>query len=76
MCTLENMRDAEICFKAFENLLSSEQKNRLLVFIKELITWNRRMNLTGLSSDKRILDELVARFSHAAPLPSQRWRVP
>ena len=61
------MRDDEICFQAVENLLSSEQKNLLLVFIKELNAWNRRMNLTGLSSKKRILDELVA--DSLMPLP-------
>ena len=54
------MRDEEICFEVVENVLSSEQKKILLVFIKELNAWNRRMNLTGLSSKKRILDELVA----------------
>ncbi|EFK08530.1 16S rRNA methyltransferase GidB [delta proteobacterium NaphS2] len=60
MCTLKKMGDEEICFETVLNILSSEQKNLLLVFIKELNAWNRRMNLTGLSSKKRILDELVA----------------
>ena len=64
---MKNMRDSEICFEAVENVLSSEQKTLLLVFIQELNAWNRRMNLTGLSSYKRILDELVA--DSLMPLP-------
>lgn len=61
------MSGQEICFEEVKNVLSSEQKNLLLIFIKELNAWNQRMNLTGLSSGKRILDELVA--DSLIPLP-------
>ncbi|MBT3257177.1 MAG: 16S rRNA (guanine(527)-N(7))-methyltransferase RsmG [Deltaproteobacteria bacterium] len=61
------MKDLESCFKGIEINLSPGQKDLLSIFIKELTAWNRHMNLTGLSSTRRIMDELVA--DSLMPLP-------
>ena len=61
------MKDLESCFKGIEIDLSPGQKDLLSIFIKELTAWNRHMNLTGLSSTRRIMDELVA--DSLMPLP-------
>ena len=47
--------------------LSPKEKELLRVFIRELRSWNKRMNLTGVSSTRRIMDELVA--DSLLPLP-------
>ncbi len=39
--------------------LSSIQLNLLNLYIDELVKWNRKMNLTGLRSKKRIIHELL-----------------
>lgn len=39
--------------------LSSKQLNRFCLYIDELMEWNRRMNLTGLSEPGRIINELL-----------------
>lgn len=54
------MDEADSFFSGIEINLSQEQKHLLCVFVKELTAWNRRMNLTGLSSTQGIFDELVA----------------
>ncbi len=61
------MKDLESYFKRIETNLSPEQKDLLSIFIKELTAWNKHMNLTGLSSPRRIIDELVA--DSLMPLP-------
>ena len=61
------MKDLESCFKGIEIDLSPGQKDLLSIFIKELTAWNKHMNLTGLSSTRRIMDELVA--DSLMPLP-------
>ena len=61
------MKDLESCFEGIEINLSPGQKDLLSIFIKELTAWNRHMNLTGLSSTRRIMDELVA--DSLMPLP-------
>lgn len=55
------------CFTGIEKNLSPGQKDLLSIFIKELTAWNKHMNLTGLSSTRRIMDELVA--DSLMPLP-------
>jgi len=62
------MKDTEPCFKGIEIDLSPGQKDLLSIFIKELTAWNKHMNLTGLSSTRRIMDELVA--DSLMPLPN------
>ncbi len=57
---MEKMNETDPFFSGIEISLSPEQKRLLCVFIKELTAWNRRMNLTGLSSTQRIFDELVS----------------
>ncbi len=54
------MKDIALCFEDIEIDLTPQQKERLGLYITELNAWNKRMNLTGLSSTRRILDELVA----------------
>lgn len=54
------MNDLELCFNRIKINLSPGQKDLLSIFIKELTAWNKHMNLTGLSSIRRIMDELVA----------------
>jgi len=61
------MKDLEPCFEGIEINLSPGKKDLLSIFIKELTAWNRHMNLTGLSSTRRIMDELVA--DSLMPLP-------
>jgi 16S rRNA (guanine527-N7)-methyltransferase len=61
------MKDLESCFNGIEIKLSLGQKDLLSIFIKELTAWNKHMNLTGLSSTRRIVDELVA--DSLMPLP-------
>ncbi len=61
------MRDTELSFEGIETSLSPEQKDLLFVFVRELSLWNKRMNLTGLTSTQRIMDELVA--DSLMPLP-------
>jgi 16S rRNA (guanine527-N7)-methyltransferase len=61
------MKDTEPCFKGIEIDLSPGQKDLLSIFINELTAWNKHMNLTGLSSSRRIMDELVA--DSLMPLP-------
>ena len=61
------MKVLESRFKGIEINLSPEQKDLLYIFIKELTSWNKQMNLTGLSSPRRIMDELVA--DSLMPLP-------
>lgn len=61
------MNDLELCFNRIEINLSPGQKDLLSIFIKELTAWNKHMNLTGLSSTRRIMDELVA--DSLMPLP-------
>ena len=57
----------ELCFTGIEASLSPKQKDLLRIFIRELTAWNKHMNLTGLSSPQRIMDELVA--DSLMPLP-------
>ena len=47
-------------FDGLDITLSSKQKELLGVYVEELTAWNQHMNLTGLSSTQRIIDELVA----------------
>jgi 16S rRNA (guanine527-N7)-methyltransferase len=54
------MQDAGLSIQEIEHSLSTEQRHLLGIFVKELLAWNRHMNLTGLSSTQRIFDELVA----------------
>jgi 16S rRNA (guanine527-N7)-methyltransferase len=54
------MQEAALSIQEIEHSLSTEQRHLLGIFVKELLAWNRRMNLTGLSSTQRIFDELVA----------------
>ena len=61
------MKDTESFFKGLEINLSPGQKDLLSIFIKELTAWNKHTNLTGLSSTRRIMDELVA--DSLMPLP-------
>ena len=61
------MNDLELCFNRIEINLSPGQKDLLSIFIRELTAWNKHMNLTGLSSTRRIMDELVA--DSLMPLP-------
>ena len=61
------MKNLESCFKGIEINLLPGQKDLLSIFIKELTAWNKHMNLTGLSSTRRIMDELVA--DSLMPLP-------
>ena len=61
------MKDTESCLGGIETDLSSEQRETLSIFIKELTAWNKHMNLTGLSSTQRIVDELLT--DSLMPLP-------
>jgi len=61
------MRQTGLSIQKIEHRLSTEQQHLLGIFIKELLAWNKRMNLTGLSSTQRIMDELVA--DSLMPLP-------
>jgi 16S rRNA (guanine527-N7)-methyltransferase len=54
------MQEAALSIQEIEHSLSTEQRHLLGIFVKELLAWNRHMNLTGLSSTQRIFDELVA----------------
>ncbi|HEJ83572.1 MAG TPA: 16S rRNA (guanine(527)-N(7))-methyltransferase RsmG [Desulfobacteraceae bacterium] len=52
--------------------LHSDQDRKLGVFLDELEFWNKRINLTGLSSRQRIVDELLVDSLLPAPfLPDQ-----
>ncbi|MCF8128550.1 MAG: 16S rRNA (guanine(527)-N(7))-methyltransferase RsmG [Deltaproteobacteria bacterium] len=53
------MQEAGLSIQEIEHSLSTEQRRLLGIFVKELLAWNKRMNLTGLSSTQRIFDELV-----------------
>jgi 16S rRNA (guanine527-N7)-methyltransferase len=48
--------------------LSSSQLSLFRIYLDELWDWNKRVNLTGLSSRKRIIDELL--LDSLLPLPS------
>ena len=48
--------------------LSSSQLNLLNIYLDELCNWNKRVNLTGLSSRQGIIDELL--LDSLLPLPS------
>jgi 16S rRNA (guanine527-N7)-methyltransferase len=61
------MMATELCFTGTEVILSPKQKNLLCIFIRELTAWNKHMNLTGLSSSQRIVDELLT--DSLMPLP-------
>lgn len=61
------MMATELSFTGAEISLSPKQKDLLCIFIRELTAWNKHMNLTGLSSTQRIMDELVA--DSLMPLP-------
>ena len=61
------MREAGLSIHKIEHTLSMEQQQLLDIFVKELLAWNKRMNLTGLSSTRCIMDELVA--DSLMPLP-------
>ena len=61
------MISTELCFTGTEVSLLPKQEDLLCIFIRELTAWNKHMNLTGLSSTKRIMDELVA--DSLMPLP-------
>ncbi len=52
----ENLRS--LC-RRFGVVLSREQTYRLDIFLDELEEWNRKLNLTGLSSRQRIINELL-----------------
>jgi len=59
-------------FTGIEINLSPKEKELLYVFLEELTAWNKHMNLTGLSSTQRIMDELVADSLMPAPyLPDE-----
>lgn len=45
--------------RSFGIHLSLTHLNRFSLYIDELMQWNRRMNLTGLSEPKRIINELL-----------------
>ena len=40
--------------------LSSKQLESIGIFLRELMSWNKRMNLTGPLSEERIIEELIA----------------
>lgn len=40
--------------------LSSKQLESMSIFLRELMSWNKRMNLTGPLSEERIIEELIA----------------
>ncbi len=61
------MMATESCFTEIVASLSPKQKGLLGIFVKELTAWNKHMNLTGLSSTKRIMDELVVDSLMPAP---------
>jgi 16S rRNA (guanine527-N7)-methyltransferase len=61
------MKDTHLCFSKIEIDFSPMQERLLSIFVKELTAWNKHMNLTGLSSTRRIMDELVA--DSLMPLP-------
>ena len=53
------MKGAESYFHGLSIRLSPKQRDLLGIFVEELAAWNKHMNLTGLSSTKRIVDELA-----------------
>ena len=61
------MKVTNLCFSEIEIDFSPMQERLLNTFVKELLAWNKHMNLTGLSSTRRIMDELVA--DSLMPLP-------
>ena len=61
------MKASESCFRGLEISLSPKQMDLLGIFLEELTAWNKHMNLTGLSSTKRIIDELVTDSLMPAP---------
>ena len=61
------MKDTNVCFSEIEIDVSPRQERLLSIFVKELLVWNKHMNLTGLSSTRAIMDELVA--DSLMPLP-------
>ena len=66
------MQKTGLSIQEIEHSLSMEQQQLLGIFVKELLAWNKRMNLTGLSSEQRIMDELVADSLMPAPyLPDE-----
>ena len=66
------MKTSESYFTGIEINLSPKEKELLCVFLEELTAWNKHMNLTGLSSTQRIMDELVADSLMPAPyLPDE-----
>ena len=48
--------------------LSSEQLNQLLFFTSEFLQWNKKSNLTGFSSEKEVIGNLIADSLAALPL--------
>ena len=66
------MKTSKSYFTGIEINLSPKEKELLYVFLEELTAWNKHMNLTGLSSTQRIMDELVADSLMPAPyLPDE-----
>jgi len=66
------VKTSESYFTGIEINLSPKEKELLCVFLEELTAWNKHMNLTGLSSTQRIMDELVADSLMPAPyLPDE-----
>ena len=61
------MKDTNSCFSEIEIDFSPMQEQLLSIFVKELLVWNKHMNLTGLSSTQRIVDELLT--DSLMPLP-------
>ena len=48
-------------------ILSSVQVEHFRIYLSELMNWNRKMNLTGLSNPKRIITDLF--FDSVIPSP-------
>jgi 16S rRNA (guanine527-N7)-methyltransferase len=66
---LQPLRD---CAPRYGIELSEEQIRLLGMYLEELVQWNRRMNLTGLSSRERIVNELFLDSLIPAPfLPGE-----
>jgi len=59
-------------FRRWGIRLQPDQAWKLNIFLDELVQWNKKINLTGLSSRKRIVDELLVDSILPAPfLPDQ-----
>lgn len=61
------VREWRLWLRRFHIDLAGDQMERICVFVDELVRWNKKMNLTGISSKAGIINDLL--LDSLLPLP-------